>query len=52
MSETINSTEVYGQLIIAFTLPTQWRSREGDQVGTRASGRNSWGRINTLNSAI
>jgi len=29
MSETTNSTTVYGQLVIALNLPTQWRSRGG-----------------------
>jgi len=47
MSETTNSTTVYGQLVIAFNLPTQWHSREGRQVGTLASER-----INTLHLAI
>jgi len=38
----------YGQLVIAFNLPTQWRSRGEEQVGIRASGRIN----NTLHSAI
>jgi len=30
MTETTNSTAVYGQLVKAFNPPTQWRSR-GDR---------------------
>jgi len=29
----------YGQLVITFNLPTQWHSKEGEQVGTQASER-------------
>jgi len=39
MSETIQTVRQYGQLVIAFDLPTQCRSREEGQVGTRASER-------------
>jgi len=44
LSETTNSTTVYGQLVITFNLPTQWRSRGGRTLAS--------GRINTLHSAI
>jgi len=44
MSETTNSLAVWAiLLVINLNLSTQWRSRRGRQVGTRASGC-----INTL----
>jgi len=38
--ETTNSRlRQFGQLVIAFNLSTQWYSRRGEQMETRASGR-------------
>jgi len=54
----VKTVRQYGQLIIAFNLPTQWHSRKREQVWTRASGRIKTFvflcciRIKTLNSAI
>jgi len=44
MMSKLQTVLQYGQLVIAFNLPTQWRSREEKQ---RVSGRSS-----TLNSAL
>jgi len=53
MSETTSSRlygwRQYGQLVVAFTLPPQWRSR--GEVEVRAPARRPWERINTLYSA-
>jgi len=47
MSETTHiGLRQYGNLIIAFNLPTQWRSK-GGQVRTRASGRSPWAHQHT-----
>jgi len=41
-----------GKSVIDFNLSTQWCSRRGGQVGTRASEHSHWRRINLHNSAI
>jgi len=46
MSEIANSPAVW-ELIIAFNLPTQWRSKREEQEGTRASGSSPWKHIST-----
>jgi len=42
----------YGQLVLVFNLPTQWRSNGGSKWGHAPRDAVFRGRINTLNSAI